>query len=202
MNDDGFYEKDGEVLTAVITVNNSNPGHTRSVDIIVEQLRSAGIEASARPVDNGTWWGDVGPNGLFDITWSWLSCGSINEPWASMDRYSAQYVRPVGERSPGWNNAARWDTENTAAYSAAYSAIVEEIGSLPLGDPAIPGLVAEAYSYLMEDMPFITLLQASSLVPFNTTYWTGWPTADNPYANTGIHTGKAHLIIHALTKAE
>lgn len=197
LNGDGFYELDGEVLVANITVNNSSPGHTRSVDIIVEQLRAAGIDAVAVPVDNSTWWGDVGPNGLFDITWSWLSCGSINEPWASMDRYTAQYVRPVGERSPGWNNAARWDTENTAAYSA----IVEEIGALPLGDEAITPLVVDAVSLLIEDMPFIPLLQSPSLIPYNTTYWTGWPTIDDPYINPNFWTGKAHLIIHNVTKA-
>jgi peptide/nickel transport system substrate-binding protein len=198
LNDDGFYEKDGEVLVANITVNNSNPGHTRSVDVIVEQLRDAGIDAVAVPVDNSTWWGDVGPNGLFDITWSWLSCGSINEPWASLDRYTAQYVRPVGERAPGWNNAARWNTENTAAYSE----VVAELGSLPLGDPAAVDLTVEAVGYLIEDMPFIPLLQSPSLIPYNTTYWTGWPTAEDPYMNPAFWTGKAHIIIHSVTKAQ
>lgn len=197
-NGDGFYEKDGEVLTANITVNTASTEYTRTVDIVVEQLRDAGIDATARPVDNSTFWGDVAPNGGYEVAYSWLACGSINEPWASMDRYTAQYVVPVGERAPGFNNTGRWNTENTEAYSA----IVEQIAPLPLGDPAIPGLVAEAYAYLVEDMPFIPLVQSTKLLPFNTTYWTGWPTSENPYINPGFWSGKAGLIVHNLEKAE
>jgi peptide/nickel transport system substrate-binding protein len=50
----------------------------------------------------------------------------------------------------------------------------------------------------MEDMPFIPLVQSTKLLPFNTTYWTGWPTADNPYIKPGFWSGSAHLIIHNL----
>jgi peptide/nickel transport system substrate-binding protein len=198
LNSDGFYEKNGEVLTVNITVNSASTEYTRTVDVIVEQLRNAGIDAAARPVDNSTFWGDVAPNGGYEIAYSWLACGSINEPWASMDRYTAQYVVPVGERAPGFNNTGRWNTENTAAYSA----IVEQIAPLPLGDPAIPGLVAEAYTYLMDDMPFIPLVQSTKLLPFNTTYWTGWPTSENPYINPGFWGGKGGLIIHNLTRTQ
>jgi peptide/nickel transport system substrate-binding protein len=198
LNSDGFYERDGEVLTANITVNSASTEYTRSVDVIVEQLRDAGIDAAARPVDNSTFWGDVAPNGGYEVAYSWLACGSINEPWASMDRYTAQYVVPVGERAPGFNNTGRWNTENTAAYSE----IVDQIAPLQLGDPAIPGLVAEAYTYLREDMPFIPLVQSTKLLPFNNTYWTGWPTSDDPYINPGFWGGKGGLIIHNLTRAE
>lgn len=195
INADGLYEKGGEALTANITVNTASTEYTRTVDVIVEQLRDAGIDAAASPVDNGTFWGDVAPNGGYEIAYSWLSCGSINEPWASMNRYTAQYVVPVGERAPGFNNTGRWNTENTAAYSE----IVEQMAPLPLGDPAIPGLVADAYVYLSEDMPFIPLVQSTKLLPFNTTYWTGWPTSDNAYINPGFWGGKGGLIIHNLT---
>jgi peptide/nickel transport system substrate-binding protein len=198
LNADGFYEKDGEVLTVNITVNSASTEYTRTVDVIVEQLREAGIDAAARPVDNSTFWGDVAPTGGYEIAYSWLACGSINEPWASMDRYTAQYVVPIGERAPGFNNTGRWNTENTAAYSA----IVEQIAPLSLGDPAIPGLVAEAYAYLMEDMPFIPLVQSTKLLPFNTTYWTGWPTSDDPYIKPGFWSGSAHLIIHNLVPTQ
>lgn len=197
LNSDGFYEKDGEVLTADITVNTASTEYTRTVDVVVEQLRDGGIDAAPRPVDNSTFWGDVAPNGGYDIAYSWLACGSINEPWASMDRYTAQYVAPIGERAPGFNNTGRWDTDNTAAYSE----IVAQIAPLPLGDPSIPALVAEAYAYLMADMPFLPLVQSTKLLPFNTTYWTGWPTSENPYINPGFWGGKGGLIVHNLTRA-
>ncbi len=199
LNADGFYERNGEVLSVNITVNTASTEYTRTIDVVVEQLRNAGIDAAPRPVDNGTFWGDVAPNGGYEIAYSWLACGSINEPWASMDRYTDQYVVPVGERAPGFNNTGRWNTENTAAYSA----VVEQIAPLPLGDPAIPDLVAEAYGYLAEDVPFTPLVQSTKLLPFNTTYWSGWPTSDDPYINpSAFWGGKGGLIIHNLTRSE
>ena len=91
-----------------------------------------------------------------------------------MGRYTGKDVVPVGERSPGFNNTARWDSEGAAAYSA----IVDQMAGMALGDPAIPGMVAEAYQYLDAEMPFIPLVQSAKLLLMNTTYWTGWPTND------------------------
>ena len=39
----------------------------------------------------------------------------------------------------------------------------------PLGDPEVPGMVAEAYQYLDAEMPFIPLVQSAKLIPFSTT---------------------------------
>lgn len=196
MNGQGLYEKDGQVLTADIVVNNSSIEYTRTVDVIVEQLRNAGIDAVSRPVTGATH-GDLVNNGEFELAYDWDSCGSVNEPWNSMNRYTSHFVVPVGERAPGSNNWVRWDTEGTAAYTE----IVDEIGTLPLGDESIPGMVAEAYQYLYDEMPIIPLVQASKLVPFDTTYWTGWPTQENNYNHPATWWNSTHQIIHHLTKA-
>ena len=193
-----IYERDGEPLTADIIVNSASTELTRAVDLIVEQFRRAGIDAIARPVENSVFWGTVLPLGEYDLAYTWLSCGSVNEPWASMNRYTNHFVVPVGERSPGFNNSARWDTEATASYTA----IVDEIGSMPLGDPAIPGMVAEAYQYFHDEMPFIPLVQASKLLPYNTTYWTGWPTAEDNYIHPAHWWNHTHRIIHNLEPAQ
>ncbi|MEM1301171.1 MAG: ABC transporter substrate-binding protein, partial [Pseudomonadota bacterium] len=120
-----------------------------------------------------------------------------NEPWASMGRYTVKDVVPVGERSPGFNNTARWDGEGAEAYSA----IVDEMANMPLGDPAIPGMVAEAYAHLDAGMPFIPLVQSFKLLPMNETYWTGWPTNDNYYNHPFFWWNHTHQIIHNLEKA-
>mgnify|MGYP001310007042 CR=1 FL=1 len=114
-----------------------------------------------------------------------------------MNRYTAQFLVPIGERSPGSNNWVRWDTEGNAAYSE----IVGEIGVLPLGDPAIVDMVVEAYQYLYDEVPIVPLVQASKLVPFDTTYWTGWPTQENNYNHPATWWNSTHQIIHNLTKA-
>ncbi|MEL6463565.1 MAG: ABC transporter substrate-binding protein [Pseudomonadota bacterium] len=195
--DGDYYTKDGETLSVNIHVNSASTEYTRTIDVIVEQLQRAGIDAKAVPVENGVFWGEVLPFGSYEMSYSWLSCGSVNEPWASMGRYTVKDVVPVGERSPGFNNTARWD----GPAAEAYSLIMDDIASRQLGDAEIPGLVAEAYQHLDAEMPFIPLVQAAKLLPMNTTYWTGWPTADNYYNHPFFWWNHTHQIIHNLTPA-
>lgn len=196
LNSAGIYEKDGTTLTADILVNNSTAEYTRTVDVIVEQLRAAGIDATSRPLTDATMDTNLN-NGEFALAYNWDSCGSVNEPWNSMNRFTTHFVVPLGQRSPGSNNYVRWNTEGTAAYTA----IVDEIGTLPLGDPQIVPMVVEAYRYIYDEVPFIPLVQASKLVPFDTTYWTGWPTAENNFNHPATWWNSTHQIILNLQKA-
>ncbi len=196
--DGDYYTRDGETLAVEIHVNSASTEYTRTIDMVVEQLQRAGIDARSVPVENGVFWGEVLPFGAYTMSYSWLSCGSVNEPWASMGRYAVADVVPVGERSPGFNNTARWD----GAGAEAYSAIVDQMEGMALGDPAVPGMVAEAYQYLDAEMPFIPLVQAFKLMPFATTYWEGWPSADNYYNHPFFHWNSGHQIIHSLTRAQ
>ena len=195
---DGYYAKDGEVLTANIHVNSASTEYVTTVDVVVEQLNRAGIRTTSIPVGNGVFWGETLPLGHYEMSYSWLSCGSVNEPWSSMSRYTVDSVVPVGEAAPGFDNTGRWDSDAAASYSA----IVDEMGTLAPEDPAVPGMTAEAYAYLDAEMPFIPLVQAAKLLPFNTTYWTGWPTRENDYNHPFFWWNSAHQIVHALERAE
>jgi len=197
VRDGSYYQMDGETLTLNILVNNASTEYTNTVDVLVEQFQNAGIDAAARPVDNGTFWGSAAPTGDYEVAYGWLSCASVNEPWASLNRYTERFVVPVGEPAPGINNTGRWDDEA----SAAYSALVEQIGTLPLGDPQITELVVEAYQYINANTPIIPLVQAAKLLPYNTTYWTNWPTSTNNFNHPAFWWNSAHQIIHNVTKA-
>lgn len=197
LNEQGVYEKDGQPLTARILANTASAETTGTVDLLVEQLQRAGIDARSVPVEDGVFWGEVIPLGDYEMSYSWLSCGSVNEPWASMMRYTNNAMAPIGQRAPGYNNTGRWDTNATDSYSE----IVNRIGELSLGDPSIPGLVAEAYRYLDAETPFIPLVQAAKVLSFNETYWTGWPSADNFYVHPMHWWNSTHLIVHKLERA-
>lgn len=198
MGSDGIYERDGEPLSVDVHVNSASTEYTRTIDLVVEQLNRAGIAAKSVPVENGVFWGEVLPFGAFEMSYSWLGCGSVNEPWTSMNRYTTESVVPVGERSPGFNNTSRWDSEAATAYTE----VVNQMANMATNDPALPGMVADAYQHLAAEMPFIPLVQATKLLPFNTSYWEGWPTADNAYNHPAFWWGHTHQIIHALEKAE
>lgn len=194
---DGIYEKDGQDLVVNLTVNTASTELTRAVDVILEQLNRAGISAKPVPVENGVFWGTALPLGEYELAYTWLSCGSINEPWATMGRYTAKDVAPIGERAPGFNNTGRWNTGATAAYSE----IVDKMGSLGVGDPMIADMVLDAYKYYRDEVPFLPIVQASKLLPYNTTYWTGWPTQSDNYNHPAHWWGHMHQVLHNLKKA-
>lgn len=195
-NDDGLWaDGDGNVLTLPIQVHEGFIEKRRITDVVVEQLRNFGIAGEAAVVAGPTW-DDNKRFGKYEATTDWDACGSVNEPWASMDRYTARHWVAVGERSSG-NNHARWDGMNNEAYSS----IVEQIGTLPLGDPAILDLVVEAYRYFYEELPILPLNQATKLIPFNSTYWEGWPTAENNFNHPATWWHSTHQIISELRKA-
>jgi len=189
---DGLWQKDGSVLSLRIQVSESFIEKRRIAADVVEQLQKFGINASADIVAQATW-NENKNAGNYSATTDWDSCGSINEPWASLNKYNAAFVRPVGENSGG-NNHVRWE-------NAEYTALVDEIGTYPLGDPAITPLVLEAYEYLYNDLPTIPLTQATKLVPFNFTYWEGWPTQENNYNHPATWWQSTHQIFQNLTKA-
>jgi peptide/nickel transport system substrate-binding protein len=114
-----------------------------------------------------------------------------------MNNFTAQWVRPIGETTVGNNNHVRW----SGAGNDRYSEIVAEIGVLPLGDPQIVDMVVEAMTIWYDEMPFLPLNQARKLVPFDTTYWTGWPSAENNYNHPATWWQSTHQIIQNLHKA-
>ncbi len=196
-NGDGFWEKDGDVLSINIQTNEGYIEKRRIANVVVEQLRSAGIDATTRAVAGGTW-NDNNSFGDFEATMDWDSCFSVNEPYGTLNRYNIRWVVPVGERTPGGNNYVRWATEGAQAYSD----IVDVMGTLPLNDPQIIEMAVEAYQYYWDEQVTIPVAQARKLVPFDTTYWTGWPTAENNYNHPATWWNSTHQIIHNLTKAQ
>ncbi len=193
-NADGIYEKDGTTLTLNIQVPNDTAEYTNSNNDIVEQLRNAGIDATSQPLTGATI-NDNRALGNFQAAWTWDTCGSINEPWRSMNYLTNNDFAAVGTRA-SFNNQ-RWNTDATQSYTD----IVNQIGSLPLGDPQIVDLVVQAYKYVYDETPVIPLVQAEKLVPFDTTYWTNWPTAENDYNHPATWWESTHQIILNLHKA-
>jgi len=193
VNSSGIYEKDGSELSLVIQAHENILDLRQQSEVIVEQLRAVGINASLQVLAGGTWFDNIAL-GNYQGFVSWMPCGSINEPWATMDWGNANWFVPVGERSPNNNNLARWQ-------NAEYSSLLDQIGVLPIGDETIPGLVLEAYRIWYDELPYVPTTQAAFVLPFNTTYWTGWPTADDPYSPPTTWWQNAHMIIHNLQPA-
>lgn len=189
--DDGYYALDGEQLSLDITTHEAFIEKQRIAAVMVEQLQRVGINASTRN-EAGATWDDNFRRGNFEARLGWQNCGSVNEPWASMNTLNQSWIEPVGELTSfnGW----RWSNDR-------YSELVDQIGQLPLGSEEINPLFVEAMTIYLSELPTIPITQARKLVPFNTTYWTGWPTAENNYFQGFTWWQSTHPIIHNLQPA-
>jgi peptide/nickel transport system substrate-binding protein len=191
LGSDGYYAKDGTQLSIDITTHEAFIEKQRIAAVIVEQLQRVGINASTRN-EAGATWDDNFRRGNFEARMGWQNCGSVNEPWASMDTLNQSWVKPVGELTSfnGW----RWSNDR-------YSELVDQIGQLPLGDPAIDPLFVEAMGIYYAELPTIPITQARKLIPLNTTYWTNWPSAENNYVSSWTWWQSTHIIIHNIQPA-
>jgi len=195
-NANGYYEKDGQELTLDIATHEAFIEKQRIAQVVVEQLQRVGINASTRNEAAGTWAENFW-QGNFEARMGWQTCGSVNEPWRSMDTFNVRWLKPVGERAADDQNSWRWSGPNAEAYAQ----IVDEIGVLPLGDPKVEELFVQAMDYWFQDLPVIPITQAKKIIPFDTTYWTGWPTAEDDYIHPPTWWQHTHVILHNLQPA-
>lgn len=196
MNEEtGYYEKDGKELT--MTISNFDATEMNSaVGLLVEQFQAVGINAS-QDIEPIPQFIDNLKNAGFD-TYYFFVCGPI-DLWAKMDTFSTRHIPAEGESSAGfYTNTQRWNTEAAQKYSD----VVAKMKDLPPDDPQMTDLFLEAMKIWLPELPALPIAQATKLVPFDETYWTNWPTADNPYIQPATWWQSAHVIIHNLQPAQ
>ena len=59
-------------------------------------------------------------------------------------------------------------------------------------------LVRDATKIIIRDQPEITLAEEFHVITFNSTYWKGYPTAENPYVAPYLPWEGFNLIVHRL----
>jgi peptide/nickel transport system substrate-binding protein len=181
---EGFWAKDGQRIEDTIG------GWTVFADIgpvLAEQLRQGGFALDfAMPADNGT----RISQGQAHI---WLNGhgGSINDPFDTLDMFTSKYYQPVG--TPTTYNS-RWRNEE-------YDAILEEMAKVPKEHPTYMDLYLQALAIFLDELPDCPVQQWLHRIPYNQTYWTGWPTADDPYLNGAFWHLTFPLILHRLQPA-
>ena len=169
---------------------NIGPSWGRSIQILSQQYEDGGFEVAINDLDFGPYW-ELANQGRWGVRMAW-SCGSITEPHGTLANFHSDRVVPVGETAS--RNFGRWD-------NAEYSALVDQLGQMSPSDAGYFDLAREAMALFLADVPAIGLQQQWRVNPFNTTYWTNWPTADNNYVNPQSWWSTAALIIHNIEPA-
>lgn len=171
-NGDGMWV-DGSGQPIMIRLSHvASADNTLLVQSLLQAFGDGGFTVEPRPLSESAWREDISL-GTAEVYNLW-SCGSVVDPYATLNNYHSRYIVPNGERADLNANPARWS-------NAEFDQIVDEIGTMQPGDPAIEPLFRSAVEILQQEVPAFPLFHQVRINPHNTTYWTNWPTADNNY---------------------
>ena len=143
----------------------------RGVQAAYNQLTKFGFQCTITSKSSATW--DVdGGKGNFDIAGYWISAGTLKDFYTGISGFDANLIKPVGETGSG--QGLRWKNEKATE-------IIHELANTSPDDEKSYELHQEFLKECVTDMPNINFLAGTKFVPTNSTYWEGYPNADNPY---------------------
>lgn len=162
------------------------PVMTRAGTMIVQQWKQAGIDARI-DVAQGTLLTRRAA-GDFDsfIGWSVETWGGHQDLSYFMDSWHSQFVAQPGQPQP-LRNWQRWSHPEL-------DKIIEDIRKIGFDDPKGVDLGRDYVKLMTREMPIIPLMAYNVFTAMDQTYWTGYPTADDPYANPVTNWGNSRYM--------
>lgn len=189
-NGDGLWEKDGETVNMVI--HGFEGIHSDIVPVLVEMLRNGGFDADVNFGADAYQQMAEGAPGAYMFGHG----ASLKDPYAALELFHGRFSAAIGT-SAGNNRFSRY-------VNPEYDAILDQMAPLDSEDPRFQELAAQALEIYWRDQIDIPIIQWLHRIPYNQTYWTNWPTADNLAAGTNgafwAHTGL--LVVTQLKAAQ
>lgn len=162
----------GEPLTVTYLVNADSNEEMKVSTVLADQLEAAGITVEVQPLSAGVL-SDAILRGEYDLKLHSFCPGYIYD---NLELFHSKFYVPLGEPAP-------WFERNSFRYqNPAFDAIVDQMAATPPDDvETTQEQFHQAMEIWFDDLPVVPIVQAPALVPFSTTYWEGWPTADEPW---------------------
>jgi peptide/nickel transport system substrate-binding protein len=169
------------------------PVMTRAGSMIVQQWKQVGIDARL-DVAQGTLITRRSA-GDFDafIGWSVETWGGHNDLSYFMDSWHSAFVAEPGKPQP-LRNWQRWKHPEL-------DRIIEETRKIGFDDPRGVELGREYVKLMVREMPIIPVMAYNVFTAMDQTYWTGFPSADDPYANPVTNWGNSRYMYVRLKPA-
>jgi len=164
---EGYWAREEKTLKIVIDIF---PIFQDIVPVLVAQLERAGFDADFRMTSDAYSRMSQGRARSF-ITGHG---GSVRDPYFTLRLYHSRFVQSTGTAAEYF-----WRWEN-----AEYDGIVDQMAAVAPGDPHLMKLYRQAMEIWLAELPSIPLLQWYHRIPHNQTYWTNWPSEQNPYINS------------------
>jgi peptide/nickel transport system substrate-binding protein len=167
---------DGQPFRIRITVEGeARPVMTRAGSMIAQQWRQFGIDA-ATEVAEGTLVTRRN-TGDFQVIMSWSveTFGGHPDLAFFLDSWHSEFIAERGQPQPP-RNWQRWSHPEL-------DRIIEAIRGVGFDDPQALELGRDYVKLMVEEMPIIPLMSYNVFTVMDETYWTGYPSAKNPYTN-------------------
>ena len=167
-SENGMWTKSGEPLAIVIDIFS----HFQDLaPVLAAQLKRSGFDAKFRMTSDAA-------NRIAQGTaraYMWGNFSSMRDPHFVMRAYHSRYVKPTGASAEQY---WRWS-------NADYDALVDRMGQTATEDrEAMLAIFRDMMSIWLQELPSIPLVQWPHRIAHNETYWTNWPSEDNPYINS------------------
>jgi peptide/nickel transport system substrate-binding protein len=192
--DGQWMAPDGKPFVLKLMVEGDlRPVMTRAGSMIVQQWKQAGIDARL-DVAQGTLITRRSA-GDFDafIGWSVETWGGHNDLSYFMDSWHSTFVAEPGKPQP-LRNWQRWKHPDL-------DHIIEETRKIGFDDPKAIELGREYVKLMVREMPIIPVMAYNVFTAMDQTYWTGFPSSDNPYANPVTNWGNSRYLYVRLKPA-
>lgn len=185
--DGRWTNADGTPLQVEVQVAQGDPVGP----VLGQQLQAAGFDAVVS-VQQQVAQSEALTAGNFEMS-VYPHCGSLYDPWQTLEHFHSKYAAAEGEASTNLRAPTRYANPELDALLDAMEA------SQPSPDDAdYAALVRQATEIVARDLPEIALFEEIQTQPFNTTYWTGFPSSADPYVAQPLPWEGFALVIHRL----
>lgn len=168
-NSHGWFQENGKVVAISVTDPSAYTDYAADDLIVVKNLQAAGIDATFDGTTPAAWGSAVG-SGNFQLTTHWgvtsISTYQLYNYWLNSSLYTSS-PKAVSGDFERLNNAAM--DASLAKLASATTVAAQKADLAPIEE------------YVATQLPVIPILYGAAFDEYNTSSFTGWPTAANPY---------------------
>jgi peptide/nickel transport system substrate-binding protein len=152
----------------------SNPTMNRAAAMVVENWKAFGIDATLDAEAN-LWPTMSSGEYSASLAWTIETWGGDPDLFFFLNSWHSKFYVPSGEPAAG-TNSMRWKNPEL-------DRIIETIQKISFDDPKGVELGQEYCKLAAQDMPITPLMAYNVFTTMDTTYFTGYPSVDDPYTD-------------------
>lgn len=195
----GATERDGDTrvlngkplrLTMITPAQTTGLEYQIAVNL-ANTAKQAGLSIEVKSLP-GSAFGDAYDTGQYDLTSHWV-CGMTFDPNQLYAWFHSRNYVPIGERA-NQGNATRLK-------SAELDTLIEQLDTADPEDPASKPVFDQALDVFLAELPAVPSIQTVYPFIYNTQYWTGWPSEEDPYTIPANWWGQFLFVIGSVKPA-